>query len=48
MTTSLKQADIGQYMNHMLSINQKPAIDTQKLKRKEHKHTTKKDHKEIK
>ena len=44
MTTSLKQADISQYMNHMLSINQKPAIDTQKLKRKEHKHPTKENH----
>ena len=28
----------------MVTTNQKPTIDTQKLKRKEHKHTTKENH----
>ena len=46
MIISLKQVDIaiGQYMNPMVTTNQKPTIDTQKLKRKEHKHTTKENH----
>ena len=29
------------YMNPMVTTNQKPTIDTQKLDRNEHKHTTK-------
>ena len=32
------------YMNPMVTTNQKPATDTQKLKRKEHKLTTKENH----
>ena len=31
-------------MNPIVTTNQKPTIDTQKLKRKEHKHTTKGNH----
>ena len=31
-------------MNPVVTTNQKPTIDTQKLKRKEHKHTTKENH----
>ena len=31
------------YMNPMGTTNQKPTIDTQKLERKEHRHTTKED-----
>ena len=31
-------------MNPMVTTNQKPTIDTQKLKRKGHKHTTKENH----
>ena len=35
MTTSLKQVDIGQHtwMDHMVIINEKPAISTQKQER---------------
>ena len=32
------------YMNPMVTTNQKRTIDTQKLKRKEHKQTTKENH----
>ena len=32
------------YMNPMVTTNQKPTTNTQKLKRKEHKHTTKENH----
>ena len=32
------------YMNPMVTTNQKPTIDTQKLRRKELKHTTKENH----
>ena len=45
MTTSLKQVDliIGQSnMNPMATTNQKPTVHTQKPKRKENKHTTRK------
>ena len=31
-------------MNFMEMTNQKPTIDTQKLERKEHKHSTKENH----
>lgn len=44
--TILKQVDIviGQHMNPMVTTNQKHMIDTQKLKNKEHKHTTKENY----
>ena len=32
------------YMNPMVTTNQKPTIDTHKLKRKEHKHNAKENH----
>ena len=32
------------YMNPMVTTNQKPTIDAQKVERKEHKHTTKANH----
>ena len=32
------------YINRMVAINQKPTTSTQKLERKEHKHTTKENH----
>ena len=35
------------YMNPMVTTNQKPPVDTQKLKRKEHNHTTKENHQAI-
>ena len=35
---------IGQHMSTMVTTNQKPTIDTQKLERTEHKHTTKENH----
>ena len=46
MTISLKQVYSYRltYMNPMVSTSQKPTIDTQKIKRKEHKHTTKENH----
>ena len=31
-------------MNPIVTTNQKPTIDTQKIDRKEHKHTTKENH----
>ena len=31
-------------MNPMITTNEKPTIDTQRLKRKEHKHNTKENH----
>ena len=31
-------------MNSMITTNQNPTVDTQRLVRKEHKHTTKENH----
>ena len=48
MTISLKQVDIdrygAKYINPMVTTNQNPTIDRQKLERKKHKHTTKENH----
>ena len=35
------------YMNPMITTNQKPTRDQQKLARKEHKHTIKKNHPDV-
>ena len=39
-----RQSYRSTYMNPMVTTNQKPTIDTQKLQQKEHKHNTKENH----
>ena len=47
MTTTLKTYGYRYrptHLNLMVTTNKKPTVDTQKLERKEHKHTSKENH----